>query len=149
MILGTVVIMSASGVFTDTLDTVLADTQYRNVVSDWRSGGDDGTNPLRVLVYSVPTILSLFCRKKIATSGDRVIQVACNMGIISTALYLVSMVTSGIFIGRLPICCSLYANGILLPWELKHVFGKQMRGLAIVCYVVFYFFQLRYGWGIL
>ena len=149
VILGTVVIMSASGVFTDTLDTVLADTQYSNVVSDWRGGGDDGTNPLRVLVYSVPTILSLFCRKKIAKSGDRVIQIACNMGIISTALYLVSMVTSGIFMGRLPIYCSLYANGILLPWEFKHVFGKQMRGLAIVCYVVFCFFQLRYGWGMI
>ena len=148
VILGTVVIMSASGVFTDTLDTVLADTQYSNVVSDWTRWGDDGTNPLRVLVYSMPTILSLFCRKKIAKSVDRVIQIACNMGIISTALYLVSMVTSGIFMGRLPIYCSLYANGILLPWELKHVFGKQMRSLAICCYVLFYIFQLRYGWGV-
>ena len=149
VILGTVVIMSASGVFTDTLDTVLADTQYSNVVSDWRGFSDDGTNPLRVLVYAMPTILSLFCRKKIAKSGDRVIQIACNMGIVSTALYLVSMVTSGIYIGRLPIYCSLYANGILLPWELKHVFGRQMRALAIVCYLLFYVIQLRYGWGIL
>ena len=70
------------------------------------------------------------------------------MGIISTALYLVSMVTSGIFMGRLPIYCSLYANGILLPWELKHVFGRQMRSLAIGCYVLFCVFQLRYAWGV-
>lgn len=146
VILGTVVIMSASGVFTDTLDTVLADTQYRNVVSDWRSFSDDGTNPLRVLVYSVPTILSLFCRKRIAKSGDRVIQIACNMGIVSTALYLVSMATSGIYIGRLPIYCSLYANGILLPWEFKHVFGRQMRSLAIVCYLLFYYLQMHFAW---
>ena len=149
VILGTIVIMNFSGIFTDTLDTVLADTQYRNVVSDWRNGGDDGTNPLRVVVYSVPTILSLFCRKKIIKSGDRVIQIACNMSIISTALYLVSMVTSGIFMGRLPIYCSLYANGILLPWEFKYVFGKQMRLLAIVCYVLFYYFQMHFAWGII
>lgn len=149
VILGTVVIMSASGVFTDTLDTVLADTQYRNVVSDWRRGGDDGTNPLRVLVYSIPTILSLFCRKKIAKSGDRVIQIACNMSIISTALYLVSMVTSGIYMGRLPIYCSLYANGILLPWEFKHVFGKTVRTAAILCYGLFFLIQLRYVWGLI
>ena len=58
VILGTAFIMSSSGLFADTLDTVLADTQYRNVVSDWRMGGDDGTNPIRVLVYSVPTVLS-------------------------------------------------------------------------------------------
>lgn len=147
VIMGTVVIMSASGVFTDTLDTVLADTQYRNVVSDWRSGGDDGTNPLRVLVYSIPTILSLFCRRKIIKQGGRVVQIACNMGIIATALYLVSMVTSGIFIGRLPIYCSLYANGILLPWELKHFYGRSIRSVAIVCYTMFYFFQLIFVWG--
>jgi len=149
IMLGTGVVMSASGVFTDTLDTVLADTQYRNVVSDWRAGGDDGTNPIRVLVYSVPTILSLFCRKKIIKDGGRVVRIACNMGIMSTALYLVSMVTSGIYIGRLPIYCSLYANGILLPWELKYVFGKSMRSLAICCYLGFYFFQMIFAWGMI
>lgn len=49
---------------------------------------------------------------------------AAGKYIISTALYAISMVTSGIFIGRLPIYCSLYANGILLPWELNHLFGQ-------------------------
>ena len=68
------------------------------------------------------------------------------MSIISTALYLVSMVTSGIFMGRLPIYCSLYANGILLPWELKHVYGKSIRMLAIVCYAMFFFMQVMMGW---
>lgn len=147
VIVGTMGIMAFSGAFSSVLDTALQDTQYRNVVSDWTRWQDDGTNPLRVLVYSMPTILSLFCRKKIQNSGDRVIKVACNMGIVSTALYLVSMVTSGIFMGRLPIYCSLYANGILLPWELKQVFGKSMRTIAIVCFVMFYFVQLFIGWG--
>ena len=147
VIMGTVVAMSASGIFTDTLDSVLANTQYRNVVSDWRGGGDDGSNPLRVLVYSVPTILSLLCRDQIIKSKDRAARIACNMGIMSTALYLVSMVTSGIYIGRLPIYCSLYANGILLPWELKYAFGRSMRSTAIVCYVLFYVSQLIFVWG--
>ena len=149
VIMGTIVIMNFSGLFTDTLDTMLADTQYRNVVSDWRRGGDDGTNPLRVLVYSVPTLLSLLCRKRIIKSGDRVIQICCNMSIVSTALYLVSMVTSGIFMGRLPIYCSLYATGILLPWELKSVFGKNMKMLSIVCFLMFYYLQMHFVWGML
>lgn len=146
---GTLVIMSASGAFTRFLDSALVDTQYSNVVSDWTRWGDDGTNPLRVLVYSVPTIISLFCRKRIQQSGDRVIQVACNMGIVTTALYLVSMVTSGIFMGRLPIYCSLYANGILLPWELKHVCGRTVRTAAILSYVLLFFAQLRLVWGLI
>ena len=45
--------------FTDILDTMLQDTQYKNVVSDWESWQDDGTNILRVLVYSIPAVLSL------------------------------------------------------------------------------------------
>ena len=34
--------------FTNILDTLLLDTQYTNVVSDWQSWNDDGTNPIRV-----------------------------------------------------------------------------------------------------
>lgn len=147
VILGAVVAMSFTGAFTDILGSALEETQYRNVVSDWQMSEDDGTNPIRVLVYSVPTILSLFCRKKIQRSGDRVVQVACNMGIVSTALYLVSMATSGILLGRLPIYCSLYANGILLPWELKHVFGRPIRLAAILFYLVFFYFQMHFTWG--
>ena len=45
--------------FTNVMDSMLAETQYRNVVSDYKSWNDDGTNPLRVLVYSIPMILSL------------------------------------------------------------------------------------------
>jgi len=144
VILGTIFVMSFTGVFTETLDSVLANTQYRNVVSDWRGIADNGTNPLRVLVYSVPALLSLLCRRKIIKEGGRVIQVACNMSIIAAALYLVSMVTSGVYIGRLPIYCSLYANGILLPWELRHVYGKAVKMMAVVCYLGFYLIQIGF-----
>lgn len=93
--------------FTNLLDTLLTDTQYTNVVSDWQTGGDDGTNPLRVLVYSIPTLLSLIGIRYIKAANNPVIDLACNMGILATMLYCLSAVTSGIFIGRLPIYCSL------------------------------------------
>lgn len=153
ILLGTIVVMNYTGLFTSLLGSVLEDTQYRNVAFDMTYYQDDGTNPLRVLVYSIPTILSLFCRKKINREGGRVVQIACNMGIVSTAMYLLSMVTSGILIGRLPIYCSLYANGILLPWELKHMFahntGKVIRMAALGCYLLFYVFTLHFQWGLI
>ena len=141
------------GTFTNLLGSVLEDTQYRNVVFDMTYYQDDGTNPLRVLVYSVPTILSLIGYRRIKACKDREIHIACNMGIISTALYLISMATSGILLGRLPIYCSLYANGILLPWELNHVFlrgtGKLVRMAAIAFYMLFYVFQVHFQWGLI
>lgn len=149
----TVLAIAFVGTFTNLLGNALEDTQYRNVVSDWQSWEDNGTNLLRVLVYSMPTIIALLGRRSIKRSDNRVVHICCNLSIISTALYMISMVTSGIFIGRLPIYCSLYANGILLPWELKHMFnreiGKVIRLLAIVCYLVFYYFQIHFTWGMI
>ena len=74
------------------------------------------------------------------------------MSIITAGLYVVSVVTSGIYIGRLPIYCSLFCN-ILLPWELKCAFSEKTRSLAyagiIVLYLAFYYYQMQIGWGLL
>ena len=136
--------------FTTFLDEALEETQYTNVVTDWQAWGDDGTNPLRVLVYSMPAILSLIGLRYIRQENDVVINFATNMSIITTGLYLVSMVTSGIFIGRLPIYASLYSQGILLPWEIDHMFNKESAQIVKICmilfYMAFYIYQIG-SWG--
>lgn len=136
--------------FTNILDNFLSDTQYTNVVSDWENANDDGTNILRVLVYSVPALISLFYRKKIRNIDDPVINFCTNMSIASAGIYIISMFTSGIYIGRLPIYFSLYGY-ILLPWEIKNIFSenlsKLLRLALVVLYILFYFIQLHFGWG--
>lgn len=138
--------------FTTLLDTLLADTQYTNVVSDWQAGNDDGTNPIRVLVYAIPTLLSVIGIRYIKAERDPVIDLACNMGILSTMLYCLSAVTSGIFIGRLPVYCSMYATGILLPWELDNIFTEQSSRIlklgTVACFLGFYYYQVHLAWGL-
>lgn len=138
--------------FTDILDRMMQDTQYSNMVSDWTTWGDDGTNPIRVLVYAMPTILSLIGLRYIRQAEDPLIDLCTNMSIISTGLYMLSTMTSGIFIGRLPIYASLY-NYILLPWELRHMFTEKSYGLlkaiVVVAYCGFFYYQMHIGWGIL
>ena len=139
--------------FTNLLDKMLDDTQYTNVVSDWQAWEDNGTNPIRVFIYSIPTLLSIVGYPYIKEANDPVVNVACNMGIISTMLYCLSAVTSGIFMGRLPIYCSLYATGILLPWELDNVFTKDsakiVKLLMIVGFVAFYYYQAELIWNLM
>lgn len=139
--------------FTNILDTLLSDTQYTNVVSDWESMSDNGTNPIRVLVYSVPTILSLIGYKYIKKVDDPVINMSVNAGIVATAISIISMGTSGVFIGRLPIFCSMYSTGILLPWEIKNIFTKDSSKImivaTIVCYIVFFYYQMHFAWNLL
>ncbi len=132
--------------FTNILDTMLAETQYKNVVTDWESWKDDGTNILRVMVYSIPAILSLFGIRYIREADDSAINICSNMSIAAAGLYVVSMFTSGIFIGRLPIYFSLYSY-ILLPWEINRIFTKRSAQLIYivmtVAYLGFYLYSLR------
>lgn len=140
------------GSFTSLMDSALADTQYKNVVSDFTEFKDDGTNPIRVLIYSIPAILSFFGRKKIQESGSVLINICTNMSIISAGLYVVSMFTSGIFIGRLPIYCSLFGY-ILLPWLIDNLFKDNVKifvNIALVCgYLGFYYYQMHMAWGLI
>lgn len=137
------------GQFTSLLDDALENTQYANVISDYTSWGDDGTNPLRVLVYSVPALISFYGRRIIEEKGDALVNFCANMSIVSAGLYLISMATSGIFIGRLPIYASLYAY-ILLPWEIEHVFSegarRVVRLIAVAGYIGFYYVQMHLSW---
>ncbi|MDO4333572.1 MAG: EpsG family protein [Eubacteriales bacterium] len=137
--------------FTDFLDDSLANTQYANVVSDYTSWEDDGTNPFRVLVYSIPALLSFLGKGRIRESENELVNFCTNMSIISMGLYLVSMVTSGIFIGRLPIYVSLYGY-ILLPWEIENLFtreSKRMVYIGMVCaYLMFYYYQMHLTYGL-
>ena len=139
--------------FTTWLDNVLDDTQYTNVVTEWQSWNDDGTNPIRVLVYSIPMILSITGLRHIRKANDVVINFCTNMSIVTAGLYLLSMVTSGIFIGRLPIYASLYSNGILLPWEIEHMYNsgssKYMKFAAISGYALLYLYQIHFQWHII
>lgn len=137
--------------FTAILDNMLADTQYTNVVSDWQSWNDNGTNPIRVAVYCVPTFLSLLGIRYIKNANNPIINISTNMSIVTTGLYIISMFTSGIFIGRLPIYTSMYSMGILMPWLIDAIFeaksAKLVKLIMITAFTIFYYYQMHFVWG--
>ena len=139
--------------FTNLLDDLLSETQYTNVVTDFLTSGDNGTNPIRVAVYSVPAILSLLGLPYIREEDDHVLNICVNMSVITAGLYFISMVTSCIFLGRLPIYTSMFANLILLPWEVKNIFSKDssvfVTNLMFVLYLMFYFYQIHFSWSLI
>lgn len=140
------------GKFTNFLDDALSGTQYTDVVSDYTSWNDDGTNPFRVAVYCVPAVLAFIDRQHIRDSRNVLVNFCTNMSIVSAGIYLISMVTSGIFLGRLPIYCSLYGY-ILIPWEMDHMFSRNVRplvyGVMIVLYLLFYYYQMHLTFSLL
>ena len=78
------------------------------------------------------------------------INLSVNMSILSLCIYIISMFTSGIYIGRLPIYFSLH-NYLLLPWIIERFFEKNTAKviyvLLIACYMIFYYYQMHIVWG--
>ena len=135
--------------FVPVLNELLQDTQYDNALADTN---DDGTNVLRVMVGSVPALLSLLGLKYVREADDPVINLSVNCSIVTLAIYLISMVTSGIYIGRLPIYTTLQGY-IAMPWLIDHVFERRSAQLVtytmIAMYCVFYYYQVGITWNYL
>lgn len=150
MIAGTVMIIPFIDRFMPFLNDLLSDTQYSTTMTDEIWKVDDGTNPIRVLVYAVPSLAAIFGRRYVRQANDPVINLCVNASMITTAIYLVSMVTSGIYIGRLPIYTTLHGY-IALPWLIDAIFERSsarlIKLLMVVCFLGFFYIQVFSAWG--
>lgn len=143
LLIGVLLVLTFSSRFTNILDLMLSETKYGNVSEKFI--GDDGVNPLRVLVYSVTPILAFFGRK-IMSKEDRIVNVFVNMSIITACLYAVGVVTSGILIGRLPIYTQMYEY-MLLPYVIDRCFTPDSRRIlylgSIVGFLIYFYLMTQ------
>ena len=146
-----VVAIAYIDVFTPFLDEMLAETQYSDLVTNEIWTNDDGTNILRVLVYSVPAILSFLGKKYVDAADNPVINLCVNCSIITMALYFLASVSSGIYIGRLPIYTTLQGY-IAVPWLIDHMFTKRSAQIIymgmIGAFLLFFYYQMHFTWGV-
>lgn len=121
--------------FFNTVDEFAQGTSYENDISTYFSD-DDGVNPLRVLFYAFPPLLTFIKRKELVNYYEKLpmLPISINLSVFTSAIYLVGMVTSGIFIGRLPIYSELY-NMILIPILLRLCFKDNSRRFIYFGYI--------------
>lgn len=128
----------------------MEDTAYEGDIDIFLN--DDGTNPIRVLFYAVPTIMAWVFRTRIDKVNDPMINVCVNLSVISTLVYVFSYFTSGILVGAVPIYFSL-SNYILIPWLIKHIFERNSAAVVsmtfVIVYSVFFYYQCGQTWGLL
>lgn len=152
MIFGVVLLIPFIDRFMPLLENMLSNTQYDDMMSNGIWEKDDGTNLIRVLVYSVPALTAILGRKYIQNNLDTAINMCINASMITMAMYLVSSVTSGIYIGRIPIYTTLHGY-MILPWVIDQVFEKRsgnlIKTVMVGCYLGFYYYQMESIWGLL
>ena len=108
-----------------------------NMISEEILATDNGSNPLRILISAFPLILAFIARKKIEEDNNVLINVCVNMSFLTSLIYLIATLTSGIMTGRLPIYTNLY-NLILIPYLCNKVFDKDKSQLIMLGFCVFY-----------
>lgn len=141
-------------IFVDRASEIIVDlmesTVYAGDISIYLN--DDGTNPIRILFYAVPTLAAWLFRKQINFANNPMINVCVNLSIVSTGIYVFSYFTSGILVGALPIYFSL-ANYVLIPWLITKLFenGSQkiLTTILVIVYGVFFYYQCGPSWGLL
>lgn len=147
-ILAVIAAVSSVDALTNVITEIMENTQYAGEVNQFLN--NDGANVLRVLVFAIPPLMSLVFRNRLLQADVPIINLATGMSIASVGTYLVSMFTSGMFIGRIPIFFSLY-NYILLPWVIHRTFEKHSATLINLimmgCYAFFYYYQVQITWG--
>lgn len=135
--------------FTDLITTFMENTQYSGEVDQYLS--TEGTSVLRVLVYSIPAILTLIFKKYIDKANNPVINLTSNMCLCSALVMILSGFTSGLFMGRVAIFFSLY-NYIQIPWIIEHVFTKRSTKVVYITmacfYMLYYYYQVHITWGL-
>lgn len=135
--------------FTNVVTNFMANTQYSNEVNQYLS--TEGTSIQRVLVYSVPAILTIVFKKYIDRAKNPIVNLSSNMCFCAAMIMILSSFTSGLFLGRLGIYFSLY-NYIQIPWIIENVFEKRSAKLVycivIGLYMIYYYFQVNITWGL-
>ena len=130
------------------LDGFLSNTAYGKDLSD--KAYQTGANPLRLLVSLAPVALVLIRGKDIINNEHPpIIDLAINTSIVTAMLYAVSTLTSGEFIGRLPIYTELY-NLILIPWLIEKVYISHNQWIKIglyAGYIGYFFYQINIAWA--
>lgn len=140
-IAGMIVILLSIDTFTNLLDEVLEETNYAGITSNFDSS--NGVNGIRVLVTCVPWLLALLCKKKIEKENNIFLNMCVNLSVISSAIYLLGMFTSGIIVGRIPMYFML-TNYILIPWLINRYFPPPIKGIVKFVCIVMYFLYFYY-----
>ncbi len=138
--------------FTPIINDLLKDTQYDDIMTNEIWSSDNGTNMLRVLVYSAPALLSLAGRRFVREADDPMINVCVNCAVMTMLLYLMASVTSGIYVGRLPIYTTLQGY-MAVPWLIDRMFERRsaqlVRTAMYGAYLFFFYYQMHFAWNVL
>ena len=129
----------------DFLSTASEAMDYSNSI-----GMDGGSSIIRLFVTVIPVVIVLLNLENIKKKAPDSIKLAINMSLMGSCFYFAASFTNGILVGRMPIYFTVY-NLYLLPWVIRNCFTRESRKivwlLCVVCYFIYFYYQMYIAWG--
>ncbi|MBP5620741.1 MAG: EpsG family protein [Thermoguttaceae bacterium] len=100
---------------------------------------DYSINPLRVVVCSIPVVISFLYKKQINNSRDLILILGVNMNIISFLFIILGFFFSPIYMGRMSLYFDLISF-LYIPKLIKTTIGKQGTFYSMSYYLLFFMF---------
>lgn len=103
----------------------------------------EGVNIIRVLVVSVPVLLSMPYKKWLFHDSSRAENILFNLVMLNALIMFVGLFGTGVYFGRLA-NYFLPMQMVVIPWMLRKIGGKDSQFLTICC-VAGYIGYFMYG----
>lgn len=138
-----IVILSIAFVdrFTNILEDTLTETVYSGYTKQFSS--DNGSNFMHTLIAAVPLVIAIMGRDKVSETDDRITNSLINISLIETMISLLANFTSGILIGRMPACFSVFSYA-LLPRLFPFLGEKNAKTIQTLCILGYFMYFVYY-----
>lgn len=101
-------------------------------------------SPIRVVVYSIPVIISFIFKKRLYADSSEIENLFSNMSLLSFWILSVGLIEGGNLFGRMAAYFE-WGTAISLPWMLNKLFEKKscifVTGTASVCYFIYFIYE--------
>lgn len=113
-----------------------------NIV-DWELFDGHSINPIRVVVYWIPAVLSLVFRNRLFSDSTREENLFANLSIGAALILTIGLREGANLFARMAAYYEV-AMGVALPWMIKKIFNRQSANLVLAIAMVMYFGYFLY-----
>lgn len=136
-------------IFVSAVMLILPNSFTASIVSDIAEGTDysvyanqlqtNGTNPVRAIVYAIPTILAYVYRNEIKEINDPVFNFSVNMSLINSVLYVFGIFYNALVVTRIAAYFIVFLM-YFYPYFFKYILKEETASYKYVYYIMYFLY---------
>lgn len=119
-------------------------------VADFEVFDGHSINPIRIVVYAIPAVISFAFRERLYRNSTRLENVFSNMSIYTVFILMIGLIQGANLFARMAAYYEI-AISISLPWMIHKIFEKKSAQIvtiiAIVCFFGYFLYEFAVSKG--